>query len=75
MMHINTARKMILSGQPFSCRVWKATTGEVLNYENVVCTSSYFDNNTFNVKFIESGSIRKVRMISLFEINDIEIFI
>ena len=66
---------MILSGQPFSCRVWKATTGEVLNYENVVCTSSYFENNTFNVKFIESGSIRKVRMISLFEINDIEIFI
>lgn len=66
---------MILTGEPFSCKVWKGSTGEVLEYNNVVCTSSYFENNTFNVKFIDSGSIRKVRVITLFEINDNEIFI
>jgi hypothetical protein len=74
MIHINTARKMILSHQPFSCVLWKSN-GEILRYNNVVCTSSYFHNNTVNVKFINSGSVRKIRIINIFEINDIEIYI
>lgn len=75
MIHINTVRKIINSGEPFSCRVWESSTGEILNYNDVVCTSSNFRNNTFNIKILSSEQIRKVKMICVFEINNEEIYI
>lgn len=74
MIHISAARKIIESKEPFSCRCWNKN-GEILSYNDVVCTSSFFANNTVNVKFITSGEIRKMRIITLFEINDEEIYL
>ncbi len=75
MIHINTARKIMESGQPFSCLAWKMSTGAVMNYSNVVCTSSNFERNTVNLKFINSGEVRTVRVITIFEINNEQIYI
>lgn len=63
------------SGQPFDCLAWKMSTGEVLNYSNVVCTSSNFERNTVNLKFINSGEVRTVRVITIFEINNEQVYI
>ena len=73
-MHIKDARKIIDSGLEFSCKLWKSN-GEVLAYNRVKKTSSYFKNDTFNVVFIESKQVRKIRIISIFEINDEEIYL
>ena len=74
MIHISIVREILKGGKPFSCKVWKKNA-EILIYNNVVCTSTNFEKNTANLKFIESGEIRKVRIISIFEINDEEIHI
>lgn len=75
MIHIKTARKIMESGQPFDCLAWKMSTGEVMNYTNVVCTSSNFERNTVNLKFINSGEVRTVRVITIFEINNEQVYI
>lgn len=75
MIHISVVRKILRDGKPFNCKVWKGTTGEILTYNNVVCTSTNFERNTANFIFVESREVRKTRMISIFEINDEEIYI
>jgi len=75
MIHISVVRKILREGKPFNCRVWKGTTGEILTYNNVVCTSSNFKRNTANLIFVESREVRTVRVISIFEVNDEEICI
>jgi len=75
MIHTSLLRKILRDGKPFNCKVWKGTTGEILTYNNVVCTSSNFQRNTANLIFVESRELRTVRIISIFEVNDEEIYI
>lgn len=74
MLHINQLRAILRAHEPFDCKVWKKS-GEIAVYSNVVATSSFFENGTVNLKFINSGQIRKVPVIFIFEINDEEIYI
>lgn len=74
MVHINQLRAILRAHQPFSCKVWKKN-GEVAVYDNVVCTSTFFENGTANLKFINSGQIRKVPVICIWEVNDEEVYI
>lgn len=75
MIHINVLRKILQKNNiPFNCKVWKSD-GEILIYNNVVCTSTNFHRNTANLKFLESGEIRKTRIVSIFEFNDEEIIL
>jgi hypothetical protein len=75
MIHINLVHKFLADPKiPFDCKVWKSN-GDILHYKNVVCTSTFFAENSATLLFTESRQIRKVRIISIFEINDIEIFI
>jgi hypothetical protein len=74
MIHINQVRSILKSKQPFSCLVWKKN-GDILRYNDVVCTSTFFENDTANLKFIQSGQVRKVIIITIFEINDEEVII
>lgn len=73
-IHITTARKMLNSGDPMDIRFWKSD-GSIVNANNVICTSSSFENNTINIMFLDSKQIRKVRVISIFDINGMEVFI
>jgi hypothetical protein len=75
MIHISDVHKMLTNPKTeFSCRVWKSN-GEIMNCRNVVCTSSYFAENTATLLFTESRQIRKIRLIAMFELNDEEIYI
>jgi hypothetical protein len=74
MIHINTVRKILAEGKEFSCRLWNKS-GEILTYNNVVCTSTNFKNDTANILFTESRQVRKLKIITLFEINDEEIYL
>lgn len=74
MLHLADARKMLDSGQPCDIAFWKRN-GEIVYARNVVCTSSNFQRNTFNLKWIASGEIRKIRAILIFNINGEEVFL
>jgi hypothetical protein len=67
-------RTMLKSGERVSIKFWK-DTGEIVVADDVICTSSYRHGNSFNIKFLNSGQFRKVKAISIFEINDLEVFI
>lgn len=47
----------------------------VMDCKGVVCTSSNFNNNTFNIRFPDSGEIRKIKAICIFEFNGKEVII
>jgi hypothetical protein len=73
-IHINTMRQMINDGKELSLKFWKED-GSIVVADNVICTSSYHHANSFKLKFLKSRQFRTVRAITIFEINDIEVFI
>lgn len=75
MIHTSLLRKILRDNVPFNCKVWKISTGEILTYNNVVCTSSNFEKNSAKLLFTESREVRSVRIICIFEVNDEEIYI
>lgn len=75
MMHINALRECLQKNNvPFSCGVWK-TNGDKMYCNNVVCTSTFFENDTANLLFVDSREVRKVRIKNFFEYNDQEIYL
>ena len=59
--------------EPF--RVEYATQSGDLVRGTVVCTSSHFANDTFNLKFVESGQVRTVNACLLLSYNDKEVML
>lgn len=74
MLHISILRKVLAEKKPFNCRVWTAK-GEIMECQNVVCTSTFHKGNTANLLFTDSREVRKVKVICIFEINDEEVYI
>jgi hypothetical protein len=74
-IHITTVREMLKSGQAVSLKFWRLDDAEIITANNVICTSGYHHGNTINIKFLNSGQFRKIRVITVFEINDMEVFI
>lgn len=74
MIHLKAAREILESHKPCDLKFWKAD-GEIVDAPNVVCTSSYFKNDTFNIKFLDSNEIRKVQAFLIFEINGKEVYL
>ena len=74
MLHLATARKMLETHEPCNIGFWKRN-GEIVRANNVVCTSSYFRGNTFNIKFLDSEEFRKIKAVLIFEINDMEVYV
>lgn len=72
-IHMNTARQMLRSGDALDIKFWKSD-GSIVHAGNVICTSTNYQNNTVNLKFLTSKQFRKVRMVSIFEINGMEVF-
>ena len=71
MIHISEIHKIVEHGE-FSLQ-FIATTGEVVEGKRCVCTSFHSDGRTMNIKFCDSGQIRKVRRCTLIAINDKEV--
>jgi hypothetical protein len=74
LIHISTLRQILKSGAAVSLKFWDRD-GNIISAGNVICTSSCHHANTINLKFLTSGVFRKIRLITIFEINDLEVFI
>lgn len=74
MIHLGQARKIIESREPINIGFWKRN-GEIVFARNVVCTSSFFNGNTFNFKFLDSEQFRKIKAVLIFNINDEEVYV
>jgi hypothetical protein len=72
MIHLSQARKIIESGDPMAIGFWKEN-GEEVKAKNVVCTSSNFQRNTFNLKFRDSNQFRKIHAVLVFMVNETEV--
>lgn len=58
---------------PFSI-TYRKMNGVLVHATNVVCTSWFSNGNTMNIKYLTSGSVRTIRRILVFSINDIKIY-
>jgi hypothetical protein len=72
MITVAQVRKSLAQGEPVSLKFIK-TDGAIITADNVVCTSSYFHNDTVNLKFNDSGEFRKVKVFSIIEFNGQEV--
>ena len=62
------------SEKPFSITAVKKN-GELIEAENVICTSVFQKNLTVNLKFLDSQETRTLRAIQIIKFNDHEIVI
>lgn len=74
MLHIAQARHLIESGDPVDISFWKQN-GEIVNARDVVCLSSNFENNSFNIKYMVSGEIRKIKALLVHNVNGEEVYL
>lgn len=73
-IHINEARIILRSKQELDLKFWEKD-GSIVNCNHVICISDNYKNNTFNIKFMVSGEIRRIRAVSIFEINGMEVYL
>lgn len=74
-IHKNDAIRLLESGKPCNLRLWKMSTGDILEYRNAICIGSHWRGGTHRVRLPMSGVIREFRDISLFEINNMTIYL
>jgi hypothetical protein len=73
-IHINTMRTILRAGNTCSIKFWKKD-GSIVHAQNIIATSDLFQEGTINIKFITSEQFRTIRAVTIFEINDMEVFI
>lgn len=57
---------------PFSFKAVKKN-GEIITGENCVLTSSHSKTRSMNIKWLDSGEIRKLKLIQFIELNGTEV--
>jgi len=70
----NDAIRMLEDGKPHNIKLWKLSTGDILEYSGAICLSGHRQGGTHNVQLPRSRQIRKFRDVSLFEIDNLKIF-
>jgi hypothetical protein len=73
-IHISTMRKMLQSADPVDLVVW-TKKGEIQYWNNVVSLKYDHYLGVRNVKFLDSGQIRKVRDVCIYSINNMIVFL
>ncbi len=66
MIHIAQVRKELNKHEPVNLKFWKKS-GEIVEANDVVCTSTFFQNDTANLKFMQSEEFRKIKIWNIFE--------
>ena len=59
---------------PFSIKFRKLSTGETIEAENAICTSSYYQNGTVNIRFANKET-RKIKVCLITEFNGQEVYL
>lgn len=73
-VHISTLRKMLAAGDPVDLRLW-TKKGEIQSYSNCISLSFDFYGGTRSIKLLNSGQIRSVRDVCIFEINGLPVML
>lgn len=74
-LHQRDALRLLEDGKPHKLRVWKLSTGDILTYHDVVCTGVWRRHGTHRVRLPRSGLLREFRDVTLFEIDDLTIYL
>ncbi len=76
-IHHTTALTILHSGDPVDISSWKRS-GEIVHLHNCIalpCAASQRYVGTQNFKVLASGQIRKIRLVCIFRINGLEVFL
>lgn len=73
-IHLSTAIKMLESPEPVDLVVL-TKSGELRSYNNVVGLNRQHYAGSRNIKFLNSGEIRKIRDCLILQINGLEVFL
>lgn len=80
MIYIKALRNLIdpqdktAQRQIFNIKFAKSSTGQIVRGK-VVCTSTNFQNDTINLKFIPSNEIRTIHALQIMEYNGEEVMV
>lgn len=74
MIHIDDVRANLNSKKECDI-VFVKKSGEVVRAKNIVCTSSFYQNNTFNILFLQSREVRKIHALLIIQFNGQEVFL
>lgn len=74
-IHRKDAIRLLESGQPCSLRVWKLSTGDIIDYKGVKCVGGHWRGGTHLIMLPNSGLLREFRDITLFSINSMEVYL
>ncbi|MCM1522797.1 MAG: hypothetical protein NC039_09130 [Muribaculaceae bacterium] len=72
-IHITTARHMLQSPEPVDLTVL-TTKGEKREYKKVIGLKPQHRAGSRNIKFPDSGEIRKIRDCLILAVNGLEVF-
>ena len=73
-IHWRDAIAMLETGHPVDIKVWKLSTGDIIEYRRVRCIGSHWRGGTHRIQLPRSGELRDFRDITLFEINGYEVY-
>ena len=68
------AFRLLEDRRAHNLRLWKLSTGDILEYEGAVCVGGHKRGGTHRVRLPRSGVLREFRDISLFEIDGLKIY-
>lgn len=74
-IHIKEAVTMLKDRKPHQLRVWKLSTGDILNYTEAVYLGSNERGGTITVRLSRSKETRTFRRVCLFEIDNLKIYL
>ena len=73
-IHRKDAFRLLEDRRAHNLRLWKLSTGDILEYEGSVCVGGQKRGGTHRVRLPRSGVLREFRDISLFEIDGLKIY-
>lgn len=73
-IHFSDAIALLESGERVNIKVWKLSTGDILEYRDVICIGGHRRAGTHRIELPTSSLIREFRDVTLFEINGLEIY-
>lgn len=74
-IHRKEALRLLEDKQMHKLRLWKISTGDILLYAQAMCIGGFKRGGTHRVRLHPSGEIREFRDITLFEIDDMKIYL
>lgn len=73
-IHRNDAMRLIETGEPVTIRSWKLSTGDIITLRDAICVGSHWRGGTHLFRIPMSSAIRRLRDVSIFEINGMTIY-